>query len=487
MFSRRTFLGASAGLAMVAVAAMLPARAADNPRATAEAAARSIVATSAVPDAAVDCVAPAGDPAPGTQMWTLRDEENQYCATQRLADEYGSPAFGSTFWAETPGIYSAQTIEMAMDPTHPHASLGQVIPGGTTADPFRTLARWTGAARGRVTPVSFPAQDGAVLNGYVFEPPPTVIGPYPGIVITTGSIQGYQQLYFWAAEGLAEAGYMVLTYDVQGQGNSDTLPSAANCTGPNSCEGVPFQQNYNFFQGTQDALNFFFSTPAAPYQGTHNPAYADLDTARVGVAGHSLGASAVSQVGQEDRRVKAIVAWDNLAPAGASVTFHAPALGINSEYFFNPEPMTAPPDPHSKDSGYQQLVQHGIDTMQVALRSSMHLEYSYVPYILPASRLGERVAFYYTLAWFDRYVRGDTSATNRLIATTFDASADASAIGAGAYDPQKAAADAADTAAGNVPYRLDGLLVSDRLSFYYQSEYSLTGHTCGDMRHRASC
>ena len=40
--------------------------------------------------------------------------------------------------------------------------------------------------------------------------------------------------------------------------------------------------------------------------------------------------------------------------------------------------------------------------MQVAQREATHLEYSYVPYILPASRLGERVAFYYTLAWFDR-------------------------------------------------------------------------------------
>ena len=52
------------------------------------------------------------------------------------------------------------------------------------------------------------------------------------MVITTGSIQGYQEMYYWAAEGLAEAGYEVLTYDVQGQGDSDTLPAQANCTGP---------------------------------------------------------------------------------------------------------------------------------------------------------------------------------------------------------------------------------------------------------------
>jgi len=463
----------------------------------------------------VDCTGPAGNPAPGTPAWTLRDEENQYCATQRMADEYGSPAFGSTFWSETPGLFVAQNLAMAETPGHLHLTLGQLVPGGTTTDPFRTLARFTAASRGRVTPVSFPANDGATLNGFVFEPPASVKGPYPSVVITTGSIQGYQQMYFWAAEGLAEAGYMVMTYDVQGQGNSDTLPAtctptAAELQSQQLCAGVPFQQSYNFYQGAEDALNWFLSTPAAPYSSpavsgdSYNPDYADVDTAEVGIAGHSLGASAVSELGQCDPRVKAVVAWDNLAttsgpcasqiPAGlpstapVDPTNTTPALGINSEYFFNPEPMSAPPDPQSKAGAFAQLVAAKTDTMQVALRSSMHLEYSYVPYILPASRLGERVAFYYTLAWFDRYLRGLASGYNRLVATTFDSSSDVHSIGAGTYSATQAAADPADTAAGNVPYRIAGLSAADRLSFYYDSEYSLTPPgggaktTCTDMR-----
>jgi dienelactone hydrolase len=462
-----------------------------------------------------DCQGPAANPQPGSQAWTQRDAENQYCATERLQDEYANPAFGSTFWSQTPGIFTAQNLAMAMDPTHPHVSLAQVTPGGTTADPYRTLDRWTAAGRGRVQPVSFPATDGATLNGYVFEPPASVHGRYPAVVITTGSIQGYQQLYFWAAEGLAEAGYMVLTYDVQGQGSSDTFPAMSNCTGLNSCTGVPFQQSYNFYQGTEDALNYLFSTPQHPYtspgapgQSTYNPAYAALDPGEVGIAGHSLGASAVSQVGQCDRRVKAIVAWDNLAPTSGTCdqpglvsgfpagtplkpTNTVPALGFNSEYFFNPQPMSSPPDPQSKAGAYQQLKQAGTDTMQVALRSSMHLEYTYVPYILPASRLGERVAFYYTLAWMNRYVRGEDAAYDELVGKTFDGSSDAHSIGAGGYDPAAAAANPTDTAAGNVPYKIKGLPVADRLSFYYDSEYSLTkpggsGKTvCLDMR--AAC
>lgn len=449
-----------------------------GPRAAAEQQARSQIALAAsgVVPSAVDCVGPAGDPEPGSQAWQQRDQENQYCATERLQDEMVNPAFGATFWSQTPGMYAAQNVAMLQQPTHPHVSLAQFVPGGTTTDPFRTIDRWTAAGRGRVQPISFPAADGAQLNGFVFEPPASVPGPYPAVVITTGSIQGYQQMYFWAAEGLAEAGYMVLTYDVQGQGTSDTFP--ASCT-PSTCEGVPFQQAYNFVQGTRDALDFLFSAG--------NPARADLDTDRVGLAGHSLGASAVSQVGQDDARVKAIVAWDNLAPVSDGTLVHAPALGINSEYFFNPQSMSAPPDAHSKDAAFTQLAAAGLDTMQLALRSSTHLEYSYVPYILPASSLGERVAFHYTLAWFDYYLRGSSGAFDRLVATVFDGSADASAIGGGTYDPAAAAANPADPAAGNVPHLIAGLPVADRFSIYYASEYSLTAPTtahvaCADMR-----
>jgi dienelactone hydrolase len=448
----------------------------------------------AVPAQVVDCQAPAGDAAPGTQAFDDRDRANMLCATERLDDEWGNPAFGFVFNTETPGKYSEQNVAMLMDPGHPHLSLGQLVPGGSTTDPFRTIKRWTAAGRGRVDDVSFDATNGAKLNGHVFRPPASTPGPYPGVVITTGSIQGYQEMYYWAAEGLAEAGYEVLTYDVQGQGNSDTFPAMENCTSLDACSGVPFQQAYNFYQGTEDALNFFFSA--------RNPGLADLDTARVGLAGHSLGASAVSNVGQCDPRVRAIVAWDNLAavtgtcsamasgfPADtpAEPTKSVPALGLNAEYFFNPQPQNGAADPDAKDAGFRQLRDAGTDTMQVALRSSTHLEWTYVPYILPASRLGERVSMHYTLAWFDRYLKGAANAVDRLTTTTFDDSADASSIGGGRFDAERAAASPTNPEAGNVPYLIEGLPVADRLSFYYRSAYSLTAPggarvACDDMR-----
>jgi hypothetical protein len=526
-FGWRALPGGVVAVVLALGTGISPAAAATAPDAAATAlaaGARAEVAkyASRLPDGyRAHCLGPAGNPAPGTARWTLRDLVNQFCATQRLEDEYANPAFVATFSSQAPALYAGQNLAMLLNPTHPHLTLGQLVPGATATDPFRTLARWTAAGRGRVIPISFPANDGATLNGTIFLPPAggrdpythrLIRTPYPGVVITTGSIQGYQQMYYWAAEGLAEAGYEVMTYDVQGQGNSDTLPAPANCTGPTACQGVPFQQNYNFFQGAEDALNYFLATPAHPYTSpsvpgatTYNPAWNVLDRGRVGIAGHSLGASAVSEVGQCDPRVKAVVAWDNLAPtsgpcvsqipaglppgAPADPSDTTPALGINSEYFLNPEPMQSPPDPQSKAAAYQQLVAAGTDAMQVALRASMHLEYSYVPYILPASHYGERVAFYYTLAWFDRYLRGMASGYRRLVATRFDNSSDVHSIGGGTFSAARAAADPADPAAGNVPTTIAGLPVADRLSFYYDSEYSLTPprrhaprRVCLDMR-----
>ena len=414
----------------------------------------------------VDCVAPAPNPAPGSAAWRQRDLQNQWCATQRQQDELANPAAGLTGLQHTATAYPSQVLSQAGEPTRPRTGLAQWIPGATNGDPYRTPEQWTGAGRGRITDISFISSDGAKLVGHVFEPPASVPGPYPGVVITTGSIQGYQELYFWAAEGLAEAGYQVMTYDVQGQGQSETLPHP--CT-PNNCPGVPFQQDYNFYQGTRDALNWFFSGA--------NPRLADLDPAHVGIAGHSLGASAVSQVGQEDPRVHAIVAWDNLAPVSGGVTPHAPALGLNAEYFFNPEPMQNPPDPQAKEAAFKQLKGDGVDTMQVALRSATHLEFSYVPYILPASRLGERVAFYYTLAWFDRYLRGSSTALTRLTSTSFDGSSDVHSIGLGAWQPPL----------GNVPYKIAGMSVADRLSIYYDSAYWLDGGAAQCAAMRAGC
>jgi dienelactone hydrolase len=388
-----------------------------------------------------------------------------------------------------------------------------LIPGSQGADPFRSVDRWQKLTGGRAIRVKFRSLDGAQLRGHVWLPPKSIPRPeggYPGIVITDGSIQAYENLYYWAAEGLAQYGYEVLTYDVQGQGDSDLLP--ASCT-PSDCAGVPYQQNYNFYQGTEDSLNYFLSR--------ENPGRSALDPQQVGIAGHSLGASAVSWVGQCDNRVKAIVAWDDLAPiniknCAKNVTIpkpyrshhlHAPALATTNDYEFNVQPADHVPNPHGDtnggggdgDSGYRSLAKAGIDSELVSFRNGTHLTYSYIDLVLPSNELSERFAFHYTLAWFDRYLRANHDpftpqpAYRRLTSLgRYDASSDRNSngivsIGAGVFDPAEAAAHPADPLAGNQPYRIAGIPILDSLSFYYYSEYRLTDprtarvRTCTDM------
>jgi hypothetical protein len=113
--------------------------------------------------------------------------------------------------------------------------------------------------------------------------------------------------------------------------------------------------------------------------------------------------------------------------------------------------------------------------------------------LLPASRLGERFASHYTVAWFDRYLKGDPKAFARLATTKFDGGADSTSIGAGDYSAEAALADPTNPIAGNVPYKIAGMEVANALSFYHDSAYSLTNpatgtkHTCGDMADPAAC
>jgi hypothetical protein len=474
---------------------------------------------------------------PTNPAWYERDALNQYCATLRLRDQYTNPAYSYEDVVQGDSLWLEQLGQQISDgPGHIHGGITTLVPGSQAADSLRSVSEWEQRTGGHVLPVSFTALDGAVLRGNVWLPPPGVPtmrnGRYPGVVITDGSVQGYQQLYYWAAEGLAQYGYEVLTYDVQGQGDSDLLP--ADCTptpaeleSGSICPGVPYQQNYNFYQGAEDSLSFFLSTPADPYRGTYNPGWALLDRADVAEAGHSLGAAAVSWAGQCDRRVKAIVAWDDLLPvtiskcpdnvivpkADQATRVHAPALALTNDYEFNVQPQATVPDPNGSTNGggldgtagYLSLIGQGIDSEIVSIRNGTHLTYSYVPYVLPANEIGERIAFYYTLAWLDEYLRGGRdpllprgdSAFRRLTTLgRYDKSADRNdntrnrgaadiSFGAGTYSATQAAADPTDPAAGNVPYEIAGIPIRDTLSFYYYSEYHLHHGgrlaSCSDM------
>jgi hypothetical protein len=142
-----------------------------------------------------------------------------------------------------------------------------------------------------------------------------------------------------------------------------------------------------------------------------------------------------------------------------------------------PQPYTSPPDPKgpgNKDEDYQRLRAAGVDTMKIALRAATHLDFTQFG-IATGSRYGSATTFYYTRAWFDRYLKRSKSARKRLLATKFDNSGDVTNISGGAWDP---------STNSNVPAFIAGQPVRDRLSFHFRSAYFLDGGktACEDIR-----
>src|SRR5947209_7211944 len=287
----------------------------------------------------------AAGPAPGSPEYFQRDNQNMMDAYGRQSGPNGqlTPSYVSELPGGTNSGYLQQVAQQVENPTRPIVDPGQWFPGWNQGNAYRQT--WPGR-RGLEIPVAFTNRYGALLRGDVYAPLPgardpythrRLRGPFPGVVITTGSIQGSEKMYRWLAEDLAERGYVALTYDVQGQGTSETFPhqgpqadfpfcnpTAAPAEGEQSgCPGVPFQQNANFVYGTQDALGFFLSTPTRGYPNpaagsakvnSFNPLWRLFDrrrdrrtvtpgrTTKVAIVGHSLGASAVSFVQGVDRR-----------------------------------------------------------------------------------------------------------------------------------------------------------------------------------------
>jgi dienelactone hydrolase len=336
------------------------------------------------------------------------------------------------------------------------------------------LYDWGPKHYGIVKPVLFTARNGATLSGHLWA---TRAGPAkrPGIVFTNGSIQAPERLYWFGAQALAKAGYVVLTFDVQGQGLSDTQGEA-----PDQSEGTPAQSDGRpFVDGTEDALNYFLSSPGHPYKpvpscnsGTshaakqarrakagldsaYNPFWKRVDRGRLGLAGHSYGAAGVSYIGQWDPRVKAIVAWDNLALTDPSKVIngrrleagcvnHAnrtvpkirkPALGMSADYFIPPEPNTSDPNPLAKSKGSLAYSQAGVDTGELIVRGGTHYDFSWIPnHGFPASLRGADMIDWYTTAWFDKYLKRDCSADRRLVTDRWRHDGEEAAIDQPAHD-----------------------------------------------------
>ncbi|HEX6548590.1 MAG TPA: hypothetical protein VF134_07615 [Candidatus Dormibacteraeota bacterium] len=398
-------------------------------------------------------------------------EARNYAKTQERQTIYDTPAYQAQLRTQSAQNTIAANQAQAGDPERNFIGHVCATESDGCAGDVR-LYQWQSAGYGTVQKVLFTARSGATVSGHVWA---TRAGPAkrPGIVITNGSLQADEQLYWFVAQALAKAGYVVLTSDPQGQGQSDEFGEA-----PDQREGEPAQTDGRpFFDGTEDALNFFLSTPAARYEpvpscstGTShapkqdrrvaagldtafNPFWSLLDRSRIGLAGHSYGASGVSYIGQWDPRVKAVVAFDNLGPpdpnrdfnggpieqpcpsnpaARAVVPITKPALGMSADYFLTPTPYTSDPDPMAKSQESLAYTAAGVDTGEIVIRGGTHYEFSWIPnHAFGATLRGADLVAWYATAWFDRYVKGDPEALRRLLTERWQADALEAAIDLG--------------------------------------------------------
>ncbi|HWG94421.1 MAG TPA: hypothetical protein VNU66_09375 [Mycobacteriales bacterium] len=419
--------------------------------------------------------APLAAPAAAQDSFAAREAANYARTTQAPSQQLRDPAFVARWQQQS--LANAQEFA-ALGLERRLATQGNLCREWSepcTGDPYRYPGVDDFYDRADVVPVTFLDRGGALLSGRVWAPR-GASGRLPAVVITNGSVQAPETLYWWAAQALVDAGYVVLTFDPRGQGRSDNrTPSGEQ--GSNANPDV-------FATGTVDAVDFLLSTPDAPYEGNvagdpravtpFNPLHAVVDRERLGLAGHSLGARGVSVVqgaqpwpGTGDENpVDAVVAWDNLALsdsgaglAGIPLVPRVPAMGQAGDYFLTPTPYTRPPDRDDKRRGFLTWQAAGVPSYQLVVEGGTHYEWSLLPGFPTTAweaggdgGWGNPLARHFTVAWMDRWLKAEGEPGH--------ADADARLLGL-ADRPA-----AGDLQGGDVPATW-----CERLSFHFASSY----------------
>lgn len=441
-------------------------------------------------DAAIVCDADAGDPAPDTPEWFARDMNNVACSAQRQEDILTSPAFFRLWLVENAGAagdyYPDILADLLTEPERLRINPIYFNPSAKVGDPFRNPETWEANGRGQMTRITFLSRGGAHLRARIYSPNPMPDeGLLPAIVFMPG-LQSYNEVNSWFGQGMAEEGYIVLVVDPQGQGDSENFNHDPDGT-PTDTTTSNIPSSLDFLLSTPNAQHPHAGSPNAEGALTFNPLWARVDPERIGIAGHSMGAIESRNLAHTDPRVKVAVNYDDLGGA-PSVNVTTPVLYFYTDYAFPTFsiPKRSPPDPNEHMEAFTRLSEAGLDVMAITTRASTHYEWGYQPFpaSFPASRYGERISFYYSLAWFDRFLQDDDTALARLTARLFDGSADRSSIGAGTYDPERELQDPLNPYSGNVPYKIRGKCVAHLLSFYYRSAFYLDGgaRQSADMR-----
>ena len=348
-------------------------------------------------------------------------------------------------------------------------------------------------------------------------------GPYPVVMLLPGHKTDVL-VYEGFSQQLAENGYVVAVITPQGQAPSETDPSPmedycdqngawrqpqeggitehGECAGHDatpSMEGLTLHgagdeeaqalfdelaYRYEFFL----ARNVFAALDAADWLESGQTPWADrMDLSRLGIAGHSAGAYGALIAANVDpkRRFDAVASWDSF---GRPTNYHldVPTLVAFSEQqpVAGPYPVGWNPMNYPSVRTSLQLLETGTPMFSLGLRGSNHSEWAYAPFrgnnpaapLANASARGFQVSLYYSLAWMDYHLKGDSplqfdDAERRLLAREFDESVDWTSISTGTFDP---------TTGGNAPYTIAGEAVQDHLSVWFPNILNFGGNRCLD-------
>ncbi|WP_341237129.1 alpha/beta fold hydrolase [uncultured Limnobacter sp.] len=236
-----------------------------------------------------------------------------------------------------------------------------------------------------LVPVEFQNRYGTRLHGEIVLPKrgqtQATAQKYPVILALEG-LNTNTAMYRWWHQLFADAGYLVFAFDFSGQGRSD-----------DEVQGDPG----NNIEEAQDALSYLLN---------NSPVREFIDSARIGVIGHSMGAIATMGLQAVEPRLKAAVAA-------------APISEIQSVFNSNPIPVMIQTGDHDGPIAPIVAVNPAVvrpvydkltsDRAFIVADAASHAQHTNYP-LLPTSTWGREIAAQYSLAWVNYHLRGDSEA-----------------------------------------------------------------------------
>ncbi|HLM61348.1 MAG TPA: carboxypeptidase-like regulatory domain-containing protein [Pyrinomonadaceae bacterium] len=238
--------------------------------------------------------------------------------------------------------------------------------------------------------LTIPQRGGGTLNAKAFAPDANLqTAPCPAISMLPGGGAEISSVE-WAAQRLAANGYVVIITKPQLGGSLDSYNTAV-----------------------RSGIDFLLSAA--------NPYLSGTDTDAIGAAGWSFGARILARTQEEDTRISVIVGWDNLAVSEVGDlsspqctnqptilrTPRVPALSQASDTCNDGRSADA------KKTPFNRWRQFGQPAMQVVFRGATHFWWS-----AAATDAQHDLTHYYTQNWFDRWLKGDLTATAKLVSRT---------------------------------------------------------------------